>query len=251
LAAAAPRVAAPAGLDAWLWRGLLAAGVVTAASTLGADGALVRAALGALALLLGAAAAAGLEWALAPASPGANASASAVAAMLTCAEQLLARLRDDEELWLVAAGAQEPGACGVRAFLEAQEADFTRGLAWIHFERVGGGALCRVRSEIGLERLVHPPQLTELARRVAESGAFGAIDAVDWIGATGAAPAAARELPVLALVSLDAQQLPRNDHLAADVVESVDAATLVRAADFAAAIVEALRRGESDPLAIV
>lgn len=247
----AAQVAAPAGLDAWLWRALCAAGVATAASALGADGVLVALAQGALALGLALVGAAGLEWALAPASPGANASASGVAAMLTCAEQLLAQLRDDEELWLVAAGAHEPGACGMRAFLEAQGEDFARSALCVHFERVGAGALQRVRAEVGLERVVHPPRLAELARRVAESGAFGAVGSVDWVGVTGVAAAASRDLSVLALVSLDADGLSRNDHLPADVAGALDPACVVRAADFAAATLEAARRGESDPLAIV
>jgi hypothetical protein len=37
----------------------------------------------------------------------------------------------------------------------------------------------------------------------------------------------------------------------ADLPESVDTASIVRAADFAAAVVEAARRGEDAPLAIV
>ena len=86
---------------------------------------------------------------------------------------------------------------------------------------------------------------------MAESDAFGAVGSVDWIGATGAGDLAARGLPVLALVSLDADGLPRNDHQLADLAESVDAACLVRAADFAAAVVEASRRGEGDPLVII
>jgi hypothetical protein len=53
------------------------------------------------------------------------------------------------------------------------------------------------------------------------------------------------------LVSTDPDGLPRNDHQPIDPPESVDAACVVRAADFAAAVVEASRRGEGDALAII
>jgi hypothetical protein len=248
--AGAARLDAPSGLDAWISRLLFAAAVATAASALGAGGGAVQLVLGALALACGFTAASGLEWSRAPASPGA-ASASAVAAMLTCGEQLLAQLRDDEELWLVGAGAQEPGACGLRAFLELHAGDFARDTLFVHFERCGGSVLARIDAEVGLARNVHPPRLAELARRVAESGAYGEVGKVDWIGATGAADVAARGLPLLTLVALDAQGLPGRDHQMADVPASIDAVGIVRAADFAAAVVEAARRGEADPLAIV
>jgi hypothetical protein len=248
---AASRIASPAGLDAWLLRLLATAALVTAASALGGGSVALLLARAALALLAGLVALAGFEWARAPACPGACSSASGVAAMLTCAEQLLAQLRDDEELWLVATGGQETGARGLADFLDAHADPAARDTLVVHFERLGGDALARVAAEVGLERCVHPPRLAELARRVAESGAFGAIGAVDWIGATGVAGLAARGLPVLALVSTDPDGLPRNDHQPIDPPESVDAACVVRAADFAAAVVEASRRGEGDALAII
>lgn len=244
-------IAAPAGLAAWLAHALGAAALATAASALGADGVLLRTTLVALALALGLSTLVGLEWARAGASPGANANASAVAAMLTCGEQLLAQLRDDEELWLVAAGANEPGACGMRSFLDARGPAFAADALFLHFDRVGGSALRRVRAEVGLRRLVHPPRLAELARRVAESGALGEVGAVDWVGHTGAAVGAARDLHVLALVSLDPDGRPRNEARLADLPEALDTSNLVRAADFGAAVVVASLRGEADPLAIV
>jgi len=249
--AAASRVTAPAGLDAWLLRLLAAAAVVTAASAVGGGSTALWLARVVVALLAAGVALAGLEWARAPACPGACSSASGVAAMLTCAEQLLAQLRDDEELWLVATGAQETGAGGLADSLDTRAGPAARDTLVVHFERLGSDALARVAAEVGLERCVHPPRLVELARRVAESGAFGAIGAVDWIGATGVAALAARGLPVLALVSTDPDGLPRNDHRPIDPPESVDIACVVRAADFAAAVVEASRRGEGDALAII
>ena len=245
------QLAAPAGVHAWLWRGLLAACVATAAAALGADGALVGIARVLLALGLGALAALGYEWSRAEASPGANANASGVAALLTCGEQLLAQLRDDEELWLLLGGAHEPGACGVRAFLDDQETSFANGALFIELQRVGGAQPAWVRAEVGLERLVHPTRLPELARRVAESGAYGEIGAVDWVGTTGAAVAAERGLHALALVSLDAGGRPRGEGRADDEPSRLDMANVVRTADFAAAVAEASLRGESDPLAFV
>src|SRR5262249_19893010 len=88
-----------------------------------------------------------VQWATAAATPGANDNASAVAAMLTCAEELLATLPEDVELWLVGAGAEEVGSCGMHAFVD-QHAEWPRkSTYYVNFECVGGGALHFIRSE--------------------------------------------------------------------------------------------------------
>jgi hypothetical protein len=244
-------VSAPAGFAAWLRRLLLAALVVTAAAALGADGWLVGFLRAALVVAFGGVAWLGFDHARAAASPGANANASGVAAMLTCGEQLLAQLGDDDALCLVAAGAHETGGAGMHTFLGGlDEADARRSL-FVAFDRVGGEQLHWVRAEVGLERVVHPARLPELARRVAESSAFGDVRGVDWVGTTVVAPAVARDLHALALVSLDADGRPRHEASAGDLPEALDMANVVRAADFAGAVAAASLRGEGDPLAFV
>ena len=121
----------------------------------------------------------------------------------------------------------------------------------LHFDRVGGGALHYLRSETATARTEYPPRLRELARRLAEGGAYREITQTDLVGETAARRAAARGLHALTLVSLEPGGVPRGDADAGDVPESLDMEVVVRAADFASAIVVAGWRGESDPLAIV
>mgnify|MGYP000716076333 CR=1 FL=1 len=108
------------------------------------------------------------------AKQGANDNASAVAAMLTCAEHLLPALPADVELWVVGTGAEEVGCAGMRAFVE-QHSFPSEGTYWVNFECVGGGTLHYLNSEGMLNRINYPPMLIELARRVAASGVFGEV----------------------------------------------------------------------------
>lgn len=246
----------PAGAAplAWCERLLVASVIVAAASALGASGGLLAAAQGVVALGLVAGAALALEWAFAPTSPGAS-DASSVAALLACAEQLHAQLGDDTELWLVAAGAGHAGARGLATCLDAHPEWRGERTLFVHFDRVGGGALHFVAHEGVLARTEHPPRLRELARRVAAGGGFADVSPVDLAGATAARQIARRGGSVLALVALEEDGAPRGDRdragASGDVAASLDLATVLRAADFAAAVIVTAWRGESDPLAVV
>ena len=63
-----------------------------------------------------------MQWAWSDPTPGANDNASAVAAMLTCAERLAPALPDDVELWMVGTGAEEVGCCGMHGFVDEHAA---------------------------------------------------------------------------------------------------------------------------------
>ena len=80
-----------------------------------------------------------LQWALSPPTPGANDNASAVAAMLTCAERARGQLPDDVELWMVGTGAEEVGCCGMHGFVETPAGLADRRTFYVNFECVGGG----------------------------------------------------------------------------------------------------------------
>jgi hypothetical protein len=235
-----------------LAHGLLFVAVGLALATwLGAGGFL----LGAARLLVGGGlalgAAAGVEWALARPSPAANGNASGVAALLTCAEQLLAQLPEDAELWIVGTGAGEVGACGMRAFLDEHPDWAHESTCFLNFERVGGGDLHWVRSEGTLARISGPPMLAELARRVAASGVFGQVTPTDLpIGTDGREPARLG-YPTLSIVSLEAGGAPSHHRRADDLPEALDMAAVIRSADFAASVAWASLRGEAGPLAIL
>ncbi len=235
-----------------LCEGLLAVGFgLGAAGWLGAGGALLTAAWTFAALGLAAATALALQWARAEPTTGANDNAAGVAAMLTCAEQLEAQLRHDVELFAVATTGGQAGACGLRAALAAHPEWATERTLFVHFDCLGGGRLHYLRSEGPLTRRAYPPRLLELARRIAEGGAFAEVTAADYVGETEGRVTAARSLHALTLIALDERGGPVADHGPGDVVDALDMATVVRAADFAAAILVASWRGESDPLALV
>jgi hypothetical protein len=247
----APERPPPPGPNALPEAAVLAAAGLLFALWLGADGWLVGGARLLLGLALAAGCAATLQWALAEASPGANDNASAVAAMLTCAEQLLSQLPDDVELWIVGTGAEEVGCRGMHAFVSEHAQWPSDTTFFVNFECVGGGSLHWVRSEGTLAKSGYPPTLVELARRIAASGVFGALTPVDLLAGTDGHVPAEHGFPTLSLISLEANGVPRNYHRVEDVPEAVDLPTVIRAADFGAAVGRAALRGEAGPIAIL
>jgi hypothetical protein len=174
-----------------------------------------------------------------------------VAALLTCVEQLLPQLGDQDELQVVVAGGGHAGAAGLADALDRHPEWRSERSVLLHFDRVGGGSLHYLRSESALSRTEYSPRLRELARRLTEGGAYRAVTPIDFTGETDARVAARRGLHALGLLSLDPDGTPRGERSAGDTSESLDLETVVRAADFAAAIAVADWRGASDPLAII
>ncbi len=243
--------APPSGPNALPEAILLSAAVVSAASWLGASGllfGLAQAAAGLGCLLI---AVLGAQWAMAPCSPGANDNASAVAGMLTCAEQLLAQLPPDVEVWIAGTGAEEVGCCGMHALVEAHPEWNLDDTFFVNFECVGGGALHWIRSEGTLGKTGYPPHLVELARRVAASGAFGEVTPTDLLAGTDGHVPAGQGFPALSLISLEANGVPRNYHRLDDLPAGIDLAMVVRAADFGAAVATSAIRGDADPITII
>ncbi|MDJ0852037.1 MAG: M28 family peptidase [Myxococcota bacterium] len=231
---------------------LLAAGAVVAlASWLGAGGFLMAGLRTLLVAGLLAGSGLALQWAASRPSPGANDNASAVAAMLTCAEQLLASLPDRTELLVVGTGAEEVGCCGMLAFCERTGGWRRDASYFVNFECVGGGELHWVRSEGTLVKTIFPPLLLEVARRVAASGAFGRVTPTDLPAGTDGHVPARLGFPTVSLVALEADGVPRNYHRENDLPEALDLATVVRAADFGTAVARVALRGDAGPIAIV
>jgi len=214
----------------------VAAALLAIAGWLGAHGALFSLAVGGvsagLLLQLGLT----LQWAMSPPTPGANDNASAVAAMLTCAEQLTPQLPADTELWIVGTGAEEVGCCGMHGFVERHREWPAEATFFINFECVGGGRLHYIRSEGLLAKGFFPPQLNELARQVAARGAHGEITPTDLLAATDGHVPASHGYPTLSLISLESNGVPRNYHRVEDTVDALDMSMVVRAADFGTAV---------------
>jgi Iap family predicted aminopeptidase len=83
---------------------------------------------------------------------------------------------------------------------------------------------------------------------VAAGGAFGEVTPTDLLAGTDGHVPAQYGYPALSLISLEANGVPRNYHRLADTVEGMDTATVLRAADFAAAVALAALRGEAGPI---
>ena len=190
----------------------------------------------------------GIQWAMSPATPGANDNASAVAAMLTCAEQLRNGLPEDVELWVVGTGAEECGHGGMRSIVD-QHPDWSREHTfYVNFECVGGGHLHYIVSEGMLSRVSYPPMLIELARRVAAGGRFGEITPTHLLAGTDGNVPAHLGYPTLSLITLEATGVPRNYHRPEDTVDGIDLAAVVRAADFGTAVARAALHGAAGPI---
>jgi len=188
-----------------------------------------------------------IEWSLAPATPGANDNASAVASMLTCVETLLRDLPADVEIWVAGTGAEEVGHGGM---IHALRPDWPKESTYcVNFECTGGGNLHIIQTEGLLKKVWYPPTLLELGRRVAASGKFGTITPVDLLAGTDGCIAAKLGYPTLSLISLEANGVPRNYHQVEDTVDGIDPNMLVRAADFGAAVTAAALHGEAGPIA--
>jgi hypothetical protein len=219
-------------------RGLLLAGAaVSAAAWLGAGGVLFAAARLALVAALGLAAGIALRAATAPPAADANDNASGVAALLTCAEQLLARLPPATELVVAATGARELGGAGLRAVCDAHS-DWSRDATrFIAFADVGAGPLGWAPPAAAASA-----ELTELARRVSASRAFGDLAPGAGRGADDVGAAAADGFPALAISGVA---------VGGDVPERVDPACVVRAADFGVAVARAALAGAAGPIVSV
>jgi hypothetical protein len=238
--------AGPLALPAAL---VIGAALITVASWLGAHGFLLGLLEVVVVVPLLATAGLSLQWAMARATPGANDNASAVAAMLTCAEKLQGQLPEDVEIQLVGTGAEEAGCCGMRGFVDRHSDWSPESTYFVNFECVGGGLLHFIRSEGVLDKVHFPPMLLELARRVAASGAFGEVTPTDLLASTDGHVPAERGYPSLSLISLDPNGVPLNYHRIDDTVDGIDTAMVVRSADFGAAVAKAALSAEAGPIA--
>jgi len=236
-----------AAVEILLW----SAAAAVVAGWLGAKGFLVAAATMSVGIALAVGALVSFRQARSPRVPGANDNASGVAAMLTATEQLLALLPRGVELWVVGSGAGAAGCSGMRAFIDAHRDWSPDHTLFINFKCVGGGALHTIRREGPLGDTAYCSPLAELARRVSASGLFGELTPVDWPEDTDGGVAVLGGFQALSLISLEANGLPRNQRLASDLPASLDMATVIRAADFGAAVARAALRGESGPIALL
>jgi hypothetical protein len=188
------------------------------------------------------------EIALSPASPGANANASGVAAVRAAARMLdedpPAHLRVD----VVLSGGGETTMQGFRSFLRSHRKGLDRATRFVSFESVGRGEPRFALSGGLAVSLPLDPKLAELCAAVAiahDSGA-DAYDAEPIRDARGTAAIVARayRYPAIAITCREpGEALSAGHHTPADVPASVDPDAVERVARFA---VEAIRLLDRD-----
>jgi hypothetical protein len=181
----------------------------------------------------------GLQWALAKTTPGANDNASAVAAMLQAAETLNRELPDDTELWVVATGAEEIGSRGMQAFMNRHPHWPRERCLFINFESVGSTHLHFAVNEGASKKTHYSDASVAFTTRLAERSSQAPITPIElMIGTDGRVPAR-RGYEAVSLVSLEANQVPRNYHRPNDIAEYIDLKTVQRAGAFAIEVAQA------------
>ncbi len=184
----------------------------------------------------------GLQWALAKTTPGANDNASAVAAMLQAAETLNRELADDTELWVVATGAEEIGSRGMQAFMNLHQHWPKERCLFINFESVGSTHLHFAINEGASKKTHYSDASVRFTTKLAELSTQGPITPIElMIGTDGRVPAR-RGYEAVSLVSLEANQVPRNYHRPDDIAEFIALDTVERAGAFAIEIAQAAAR---------
>jgi hypothetical protein len=195
---------------------------------------------GAVGFLVSAAAALFYSAAQAEDIRGANNNASGVAALLRAAERLAQEPLQNTDVWFVATGSHESWMSGMRHLLTAHRFH-RRDTFFLNLQSVGKGKLCYLTREGILQGMAADKHLLAAAKPLA----------ADY----DIAPAAMRGVPTelhiplargfagMTVMALDARGLPPHWNWYDDRVTEVDESIILRASDFALAL---LRRLDAD-----
>jgi hypothetical protein len=175
---------------------------------------------------------------------GANHNASGVAALILLARRLAAEPLAHADVWLVALGAHESGAAGMRHLITAHRPD-AEDTRLLNLEGIGAGRLHYLSAEGMLLRTAAGAPLVAAAREVA--GADPIHPAVLRAVPSGAGIPLQRGYAAMTLMGLDRQGLPVHWNSIEDRVTNVDERAILRAADFAEALLRHLDAREGDP----
>jgi hypothetical protein len=149
------------------------------------------------------------------------------------------RALTEKEVWFVATGAEEPGAWGMRAFLDAY-GDDARDATIINLDTLGSGSLAWVTREGILRRRHCDRRLASSARRVAREEEL-AVRARDYTGkATDASAALARGFKAMSIMAFDINGRLANWHRPTDTMDLVQPENLELAVTFTAKLIREL-----------
>ncbi len=149
------------------------------------------------------------------------------------------RALTEKEVWFVATGAEEPGAWGMRAFLDAY-GDDARDSVIINLDTVGTGSLAWVTREGVLRRRHCDRRLASSARRVAREEEL-AVKGRDFAGkATDASAALARGFKAMSIMAFDINGRLANWHRSSDTADLVQPENLELAVTFTTKLIREL-----------
>jgi len=168
---------------------------------------------------------------------GANGNASGVAALLQLADRLGPDGIEGTEIWLAATGSHEAWMAGTRRLLRQLRSD-PREVHLLNLESVGAGTLHYTVAEGMLGSSRSGAALVAAAERVAQ--AHGATPAALRKVPSGAHPAFAAGASVMSIMGLDESGVPVAWNQIDDRVTGLDEATVLRAVDFAEALLRDL-----------
>ena len=184
------------------------------------------------------------EIALSPSSPGANANASGVAAVL----EAVRRLDDDPPQGLAVGalicGGGETTMQGMRAYLRSHRKELDRARTWfVSLESVGRGDVRFVSSQGLAVTLPMDPYLLELCEAIAMADEEGGARPIRNGGISAAVLARGYKYPAVAITCREGNEaFPLGHHTPADVPEEIDPASIERASSFVVNVVRLLDR---------
>ncbi len=182
--------------------------------------------------------------------PGACDNASAVAAVLSVAEELDAHPPANLDVWVILPGAEECNAEGMACYMRAHRAEIDRERTFfVNLDSVSYGDAHYQRSEGAIINQAMDPRLVELCEGIAETqrsdpdGDPGhAARPIRHSFHTDALPAVVRGFRAISIVGADDGVGPPYYHTPEDEPANVDAAAMTRAVEFTLELVRAIDR---------
>jgi len=169
---------------------------------------------------------------------GANNNASGVCVLLALADRMAQRPLDTADVWLVATGSHEAWMAGMRHQLAGASYDKAHTYV-LNIEGVGAGELSYTTSEGMLLELPCDKIMTAVAAKVSGRGPYAAATRMRAVP-TATHIALNRGFKSLSLLGLDSDGVPPRWNSIGDLVTGVDEDQIVRAIDWAEALLREL-----------
>jgi hypothetical protein len=173
--------------------------------------------------------------------PGAIDNASAVAAGLSIAGELVEEPLDNCEFTFLAVGCEESIMMGMVEFAKAHFKDMDPERTYfINLESIGGGNVCYGLSEGFVRVKPYSSELIEIAEELKESGTFPEIGTYEVRLGTDAMVPNVRGFKAITIIALNSNNIVPHYHTDQDVPGNVDIEVTERARDLALAMIRRL-----------